>query len=85
MGARQQRIQPRRRLFLHPREDVRIRVQRQRDRCVPEHLLNYLRMLAVYETERRGGVAKRSFEALSRASLAVENGDWVHSGRSPGR
>ncbi len=37
------------------------------------------------EAERRGGVAKRSFEALSRASLAVENGDWVHSGRSPGR
>ena len=75
MGARQQRIQPRCRLFLHAGEDVRIRIHRERDRRVPEHLLNDLRMLAVDEAERRGGVAKRSFEAKSRASLAVENGD----------
>ncbi len=58
VGARQQRIQPRRRLFLHTREYVRIGVHRQRDRCVPEHLLDDLRMLAVDETERRRCVTK---------------------------
>ena len=35
--------------LLHPGQDVRIGVQRQRDRRVPEHLLNHLRVLAVDE------------------------------------
>ena len=39
-----------------PGQHVRIRVHRQRDRRVPEHLLYDLRMLAVDEAERRGRV-----------------------------
>ena len=41
--CRQQRIQPRRPLLLHAGQDVRIGIQRQRDRRVPEHLLYDLR------------------------------------------
>ena len=49
VAAPQQLIQPRRRLLLHTGKDVRIGVQRERDRRVPEHLLHDLGMLAVYE------------------------------------
>ena len=50
VGAPQQLVQPRRRFFLHPGKDVRIRIHRQRNRRVPEHLLYHLRMLAVDES-----------------------------------
>ncbi len=54
----QQPVQPRRRLLLRTGQDPRIRIHRERDRRVPEHLLYDLRVLSVDETERRGCVPK---------------------------
>ena len=53
---REKRVQSVRRLAPHARNRVGVGVEGERDRGVPEHLLDHLRMRSGRERERGGGV-----------------------------